>query len=126
MMLNKRLLVLFGVAGLILLALSFWHHRTPDFYQLTVTNNSDQLVNQVSLFGEGGVEAKSIHNLEPGDQGTLTVELAKTGALRVGVLQGLNRIDQIVAKDVGIQSTFAQRLDINPNNRYIMRDEPQL
>ena len=123
MLSNKRLLALFAVTSLAIIALWFWHYRSPNDYLLTVVNNSDQLVDQVSVFGNGTVEVTSVNELPPGMLAQLTVELKKNGELRIGVLQGLNRIDTLIAKDVGLMTSFTQGLDIQQNNRYLLHDD---
>ncbi len=112
---SSVILLLLIIAGWLL-----WRGQAPTHYQLQVVNNSLKVVDQVRLFGEAVVQAASVQAIEPGASRLVSVELRSDGGLRFEVTQGLNRIDTYIEQDVGQLTDLQQRLEINPNNRFII------
>jgi hypothetical protein len=101
-----------------LAAALWWRASQPSYFHLQVVNQSEQPVQHVLVGGSGVLQSQSIENLLAGRTAQLSVELVGGGELRVVVSQGLNRIDSLLAKDVGSQGS-QQRLTIYADNRFI-------
>jgi hypothetical protein len=104
---------------LIFLAWAFWHTRQPVYYHLEVVNSSQEVIQQVSVFGDGVSAPSVIVNLLPGQTQALSVELLGDGELRVEVESGLNQVDYLVSKNINFLELHRQKLSINSEGRYI-------
>lgn len=108
------------LASLLVLAVVVgWLALAPAKFELLVVNNSSTPVDRVSLSGNTVVacEPVAVEQLPAGGQQLLVCELQQWGQLRVNVVQGYNRIDHIVAYDMG---EGGRRFTILEGNRFLL------
>ena len=116
---SKRWVGCFLLLVIALAVTLWWRDQQSGYFYLQVVNQSGQPVQQVLVGGSGVLHSQSIESLQAGGAAQLTVQLADNGGLRVVVSQGLNRIDSLLAKDVGLQKLRRQQLTIYADNRFI-------
>lgn len=115
---SKRWLGSIVLLAIVVAAVIWWRNQQPVYFSLQVDNQSGQPVQQVLVSGSGVVQGNSIDSLQHGARAQLQVELADAGEVRIVVSQGWNRIDSLLAKDVG-NFERNQQLTIYADNRFI-------
>ena len=111
------------VLSLVLAAVfMIWRLQQNMIYQLEVINSAEKPVEYVRLFGSAMAKELKLEQLAPGDSSTLVAILKSEGDLKFEVLIGGNRIDSFIEQDVQVLTSDQQRLEIHPNNRFIISD----
>ena len=117
------------LAGLTILLIavgSAWYVAYQPFtagtYQLTVTNNMQDTVDIIRVFGPGMVDDAVIKQLQPGQVVELELALESSGELRFEVIRGYNRVDAMFERDVSTIEHYQQWLLLNDNNRFVLSD----
>ena len=125
-MLSRKTTIIAAIAFFCVVVIAtgyvLWHMSTPRQYQLDISNESDQAITQVTVFGMGVFHAQSASDIAPGQFSSIIVNLKPEGDLRFSVEQGYNSIDYSLAQDVQRLEQFKQWLTVEPGNRFIVKD----
>jgi hypothetical protein len=120
----KKFWILIVVLLLVAACFLVWRLQQNTLYQLEVINRAEQSVDHVRLFGTALAKEMKIEQLAAGGSSTLVAILRPDGDLKFEVLIAGTKIDTFIQQDIRELKTEQQRLEIHPNNRFIISNAP--
>lgn len=121
----KKFWVLVVLLLVVTAIFSIWRLQQNTIYQLEVINRAENPVDHVRLFGTALAKELKLEQLASGDSSTLVAILKPEGDLKFEVLIDGNRVDAFIEEDIQALKSDQQRLEIHPNNRFIISDSPE-
>lgn len=100
-----------------------WQLSEPKYFQLDISNESNQPVEFIEVFGRGIYQSQRVVNVMPEQVMSIRVALKNYGDLRFRVVQDGSSIDYIIYPDVAkltLASELQRWLTVSTNRRYLL------